>query len=238
MRRVGEMLLIGWAIGGLLAVLWGCDRLPALTPPPAPPAQPAHAAPAMPVPALDPGFPIPRQAATHRNYLIQSARYYWGLEADLGLFFGQVHQESRFDESAASRFASGIAQFTPATAADMQKLYPADLQVLCDAVTGCPGDPKWALRAMLLYDRQIWTGYRFAGGDDRMGWMLAAYNGGAGNLNRERAQTNRQGLDQDRWFENVETVCLRSVDACVENRDYPRKILFKWRPGYRIWLSR
>lgn len=188
-------------------------------------------------PPLAPGFTIPRQAIQHRDFVIRQARYYWGLNADVGLFMGQIHQESRFDDGAQSAFASGIAQFTPTTAADMQKLYP-ELAALCPDVKGCPLDPKWAIHAMLLYDKRLYGLFGFASGDDRMAWMLVSYNGGAGWAQRERAQADTQGLDADRWFSNVETVCLRSISACTENRDYPRKILFKWRPGYRSWLAR
>ena len=37
------------------------------------------------------------------------------------------------------------------------------------------------------------------------------------------------------WFNHVERVCLRGAAACRESREYPHKILFRWRPIYAGW---
>jgi len=209
------------------------------------PAEPIPSARPLPVtptpvlaPVLRPGFPIPRQAGAYRSYLVRTVRFYWTMAEPPETFFGQVHQESSFKVDAQSAFALGIAQFTPATAQWMQALYPADLKELCGSAQGCPADPKWALRAMVLYDRQLWGAMAFAP-DHRERWAftLAGYNGGAGWIPRERKAAAERALPTDVWFTGVESACLRAAEACQENRGYPRVILNRWAPGYRAWLT-
>lgn len=185
------------------------------------------------------GDAVAPEAARYRRPLIQEVQRVWGL-IDPSLFFGQVHQESRFNETARSRFAAGIAQFTPATAAEMQRMYPADLQEECAEAGGCPFSPKWALRAMNIYDRKLWLRAAYAATEeDRWAFMLAGYNGGEGWIDRERAAClGRPGCDSTSWFGGVDKVCLRADWACAENRGYPRMIMFRWRPLYRTWLGR
>jgi hypothetical protein len=216
------------------------------------PESPASAAagPLSPAYVTVPGVPkgIPKEAAQYRRAIIREAGYYWGLSAPTTTFFAQVHQESRFRAEARSRFAAGLAQFTPQTAAGMQAQYP-DLRVLCGEGGGCALDPGWAIRAMVLYDRGLWRGRAFAAGDERLAFMLADYNGGAGWVNRERAACLAAppagapgGCDSTRYFRNVQSFCGKSVPsraewACKENTRYPSVIMFSWRPLYDRWLS-
>ena len=172
---------------------------------------------------------VPRQVAKYRPILIREVRLYWGMGESPATFLAQVHQESGFRENVESKFASGLSQFTPATAEWIQGLYPADLRELCPSRSGCPLDARWALRAMVIYDRRLHGAYRFTAGDDRWGFALAAYNGGARHIKRERLSCR---CDPDRWFGNVENNCLRAEWACRENRAYPRRILHVLRHHY------
>jgi hypothetical protein len=109
----------------------------------------------------------------------------------VALFAAQVHQESGWREDARSPVgALGLAQFMPGTAAWIAHLYPADLG---DAA---PLDARSALRALVTYDLWLWerlTEFR----DDGLhrpalseanvwGATLAAYNGGLGNVRKDR----------------------------------------------------
>lgn len=183
---------------------------------------------------------IPRNAARYLPTVIREVRYYWGIRQHHNVFMGQIHQESAFREGAKSAFASGLTQFTPSTAAWIQGLYAADLRELCPDRSGCPLDAKWAIRSMVLYDKRLYDGHGFSSGDDRWAFTLAAYNGGLGWLKIERgACAALAGCDPSRYFHHVELLCGKSTPrkraawACEENRTYPRRILFKWRPLYR-----
>jgi hypothetical protein len=126
---------------------------------------------------------IPAQANTYRAQLTREARAAWGLKAPVALFAAQVHQESGWREDARSPLgALGLAQFMPGTAAWIAQLYPADLG---DAA---PLDARWALRALVTYDLWLWerlTEFR-DDGLHRWGATLSAYNGGLGNVRKDR----------------------------------------------------
>lgn len=182
---------------------------------------------------------IPARAAAYRAALLREVAFSWpGDWSAHPVVFAQIHQESAWRPGAESRFAAGLAQFTPDTARWIQGLYPRELREFCGEARGCPMDPRWALRAVARYDRRLWGGYGFAPErDEQYAFMLAAYNGGPGWILRERASARAAGADPDRWFGGVEAHCLRAAWACEENREYPEKILFRLRPAYRAWLG-
>lgn len=154
------------------------------------------------------------------------------------IFFAQVHQESRWKDTAQSKYASGIAQFTPDTAKWINQLYAKDLKELCPATSGCPLDPKWALRSLTLYMKRLYISYDFAKTENhRYGFSLAAYNGGAGWIPKERKKAEEANLDSTLWFGGTEITCVRANWACKENREYPDIILHKWKPTYTKLLG-
>lgn len=179
---------------------------------------------------------IPRNAAKYRNDLIREIRYHWGLDQEPAIFFAQVHQESAWRSDVSSAYATGLTQFTPDTAAWIQGLYPADLTEFCASSSGCPLDARWAMRAMILYDLRLYGAFPDAIGDHRYALMLSSYNGGYGWVLKERTASAKKGHDREIWFGVVEHTCLRAKWACEENRAYPKRILYRWRPIYKQWL--
>jgi membrane-bound lytic murein transglycosylase MltF len=161
---------------------------------------------------------------------------------NVAVFAGQIHQESLWKAGARSRFASGMTQFTPGTAKDMQA-GSSRLKELCANAGGCPLDPAWALRAMVIYDRDLWAGLSaFPAADERLAATLVAYNGGPGWVEKERLRcydnrSSTEPCDAGRWFGHVERYCLRSAAACAESRHYPRVILQTLAPQYDAWLQ-
>ena len=175
---------------------------------------------------------VPPRAAQYRPTVIREVRYYWGFRENPSTFLSQIHQESGFREGAKSAFASGLTQFTPGTAEWIQKLYAKDLRETCPTNSGCPLNPKWAIRAMVMYDKRLWDRYPFTSGDDRFGFTLSSYNGGSGWIDKERQAAAQMNKESNKWFNAVEKTCLRAKWACDENRQYPRNILYKWRHHY------
>jgi soluble lytic murein transglycosylase-like protein len=221
----------------------GC-RAPAKAEPPSePPASTAQPAPA-PRPA-EPVVPpltefattrpkqIPREAIAYRDNFIRIWRFYFQLAQTPTIGFAQVHQESKWDSLAKSAYASGLAQFTPPTAADYSKLLPAEVREKCPSKAGCPTNPNWALNALSLYDYNLHKMHVWAEtSDDRWRLALAAYNGGAGWIMKERKKANGSG----RWLD-IANACMRKEEFCKENRHYPVVILETWFPLYRKWLG-
>lgn len=193
------------------------------------------------LPMADPPLPadVPRPAALYRAVLLREVRAFLGLTGPAALIFAQVHQESSWRADVVSRAgAQGAAQFMPGTAAWIQALYPAELRQLCSDRTGCPTDLRWALRAMVLFDRRLHD--EFTAVDERHRWAfaLSGYNGGAGWVHREKARCDREpACDAEQWWGHVEVICLRAGWACRENRAYPRRIMHDLVPRYRVWLG-
>lgn len=169
---------------------------------------------------------IPTAATQYRRPVIQAIRFEWGLNAPLATFFAQLHQESGYRADARSPYAGGIAQFVPATATWLSEVYP-------ELGTAAPFEPEWAIRAWAKYTRHIFERIPNVSDDcSKFSMMLSAYNGGAGNLNKQRRAAAAAGKDPNRWFGSVETVKVRAEWAHVENTGYPKRIIFVLQPRY------
>ena len=154
----------------------------------------------------------------------------FGLDAPVARLAAQVQQESAWNPKAASAYAQGLTQFTPATA----KWLPS----ICPAVgKPDPWDAQWSLRAQSCY--MAWlakrvTPYRYAGAMSactRWAFAFRAYNGGEGWLNKERMAAQRGGADANDW-RAVESFRVRAGWAHKENIGYPRRILLTLEPAY------
>ncbi len=172
---------------------------------------------------------IPRVAQSYRSEVIRYNRYVWGPAAPVATLAGQIEQESAWDPRARSPYASGLTQFTPATARWISRLYP-------DLAEAAPLDPRWAIRAQSRYMRRLYLAYVTAATEcEQMAMALSAYNGGAGHTNRQRRWAREAGDDPAYWFGHSENFCRRPAWACRENIRYPRVILLKRQVKYRPW---
>lgn len=170
---------------------------------------------------------IPHDASLYRSDLVRNARLVWGLDAPVATFAGQIHQESRWRPSAHSKFASGLAQFTPDTVNWIAGAYPATLG------ERAPTHPAWAVRALATYDKYLFDRITARDGCQRMAMALSAYNGGLGWLIRDRKLALAEGADPLVWFGSVERYNAGRAPAFFnENRGYPAAILDRWEPLY------
>jgi hypothetical protein len=168
---------------------------------------------------------MPRNALRYRSELIQEAHFAFGLAAPIAMFAGQIHQESAWDPTAHSRFASGLAQFTPSTADWVSGAYklPGAVQ---------PGDPAWAIRAMLRYDQGLYGAAKPASSPcDQWAFALSDYNGGSGR----RIARQRLSAAPGDWAKTRLINPGISDANQIENEDYPMRILYRWQPLYRSW---
>jgi len=168
---------------------------------------------------------IPSKAKAYKSQLRRAAEYAFGLEAPVALFAGQIHQESHWNEKAQSPYAGGLAQFTPDTADWIADIYPQELEG-----QAAPYSPKWAIKALVLYDKYLLEKIEARTGRclprcDHWAMALAAYNGGLSWIKKDRDMAARDGANPDRWWNQVERYTSRSTAAKKENRDYPHRIL-------------
>lgn len=177
-------------------------------------------------PAVADPIRIPPASARLRTAVIREAQRLYGLDAPAARFAAQIHQESRWNAGAASRYANGLAQFTPPTADWIALAYP-------ELRPAAPWDAHWSIRAMVRYMHHIGEHTPpGASACDDWAFALSGYNGGPGWLSRDRALAGRAGADPDRWFGQVEHHTSRAGWARKENRDYVRRILLRIEPAY------
>lgn len=174
---------------------------------------------------------IPAAATTYRAQLIRIAHAEWGLDAPIATFAAQIQQESGWNPNAVSRVgAEGMTQFMPATAkwwCGRIKLSSADCQ---------PKNPVWAMRSLAQYNFWLYQQIQAKNHCHRMAYTLSGYNGGLGWVFRDQKKASGLGLDPLIYFDHVERVNAgRSAANFKENRDYPRRILFKYEPIYSTW---
>jgi len=169
---------------------------------------------------------IPLASSRMRLTVIREAQRVYGLDAPVARFAAQIHQESLWNASAASRYANGLAQFTPPTAEWIAKVYP-------ELHPAAPWDAHWSVRAMVRYMRHIETNQADAATPcDRWAFALSGYNGGPAWVTRDRKRAHLARADPNRWFGEVELHTARAAWARKENRDYVRRILLSLEPAY------
>jgi membrane-bound lytic murein transglycosylase MltF len=170
---------------------------------------------------------LPERSFIYRFKLEREAQAVFGIDAPIARLAAQIHQESRWIETAESPAgAQGLTQFMPATAAWLSSVCPT-------VGPADPLDPDWAIRAMICYD--AWLHERVANATtpcDRWAFTLSAYNGGEAWVRRDRALAVRAGVDGAVWFDAVERYSARSARAREENRTYVRRILRELEPLY------
>lgn len=176
---------------------------------------------------------IPDVSAGYRLQLQRAAGAEFGLDAPVARLAAQIHQESRWRPDAASKFAQGLAQFTPSTAAWLPEV--------CPQLGGFDRwDPGQAIRGLACYDAWLYRRVKPIGNTPlsectRWHFTLRAYNGGEGWLARERrlALTANQvpKADPNDWSQ-VARFRARATWALRENLGYPQRIIYTVEPRY------
>lgn len=171
---------------------------------------------------------IPHAAQQYQRELTRAVQQEWGMNGQVALHAGQIHQESAWRPQVDSPVgAQGLSQFMPATSAWIVEIYP-------DLGRAAPYSPGWAMRAMTRYNRWHWQRIRDAADAcERWAFTMSAYNGGLGWVNRDRRLAAADGADQGRWFGQVERYTARAGWAERENRHYVRRIILELEPRYR-----
>lgn len=163
----------------------------------------------------NPASLVPEKAYKYREFLIKESRVVWGLSAPSATFASQIHTESLWDEQAKSfAGAEGLAQFMPETALWIGSVYR-------ELEAGVPYNPKWAIRALVRYDKWHFDKIQAVDFSNKMAFVLSAYNGGLGWVWKDKKKAEAVGLNPYAYFGNVEKMNAgRSKRAFTENRSY------------------
>lgn len=170
---------------------------------------------------------IPAASYLYRFKLQREVLARFGSQDDVARIAAQVHKESVWRANARSKYAEGMAQFTPSTGRWLVR------DVCPEIGPPDPWSPNWSMRAIVCYDH--WLHERVADAAtpcDRWGMTLGSYNGGLGNLQRDQRLASANGADPAKWFGHIERFSARAKWAFAENRDYVHKILLVLEPAY------
>jgi membrane-bound lytic murein transglycosylase MltF len=154
-------------------------------------------------------------------------KYATQYDFDWLMMIAQGYQESGLDQKTRSPVgAVGVMQVMPATASD-RNVAIKDIHLV---------EPN--VHAGVKYMRFLVNQYFDEPGIDRANrhlFAFAAYNAGPNRIQRLRGEAARQGLDPNKWFNNVELVVAREVGR--EPVQYVSNI-FKYYIAYRLALRR
>jgi membrane-bound lytic murein transglycosylase MltF len=177
-------------------------------------------------------FQIPVAAWGYRAEMARSAYQVFGPGAPVATLAAQIHQESGWKGTARSWVgAQGLAQFMPATARAMARLYPQH------CAPANPFSARWAFACRDRYLAALVTASRRPVGVgpvsrcSRYAFGLRAYNGGAGWMNRDRRRARNDGLNPDDWRAVRDINDGRGEAYHRENREYPERI-YRLEPRY------
>ena len=161
-----------------------------------------------------------RFQATIRLFEKYGAQYHF----DPLMLAAQGFQESKLRQEARSHAgAVGVMQIMPDTG---KELAVGDIHQL---------EPN--IHAGAKYMNRLMTRYfddATFSEQDRTLFAFASYNAGPGNISRMRKDAAKRGLDQDKWFDNVEIVVARRIG--LETTTYVRNI-FKYYVSYKLALD-
>jgi membrane-bound lytic murein transglycosylase MltF len=173
------------------------------------------------------------RAQPYRDDMAKVARQTWGMRAPVALLAAQIDVESAWRCDAVSPVgARGCAQFMPATAEDMARLYPE----LCAPAN--PFSAEWAFRCRDRYMLALINALKpYSSGMsacDYFAFGFKAYNGGLTWVNRDRRKALALGRNPDNWHQVNQVNAGRKASAFKENKDYPVRI-FTREARYADW---
>lgn len=124
-------------------------------------------------------------------YFLSYTEISFGGQLDWRWIKAQAIAESRLDPAAKSPVgAIGVMQLMPGTSADMAKKL---------GIHDTPLVPHVNIRMGIAYDRQCWDVWKKEVGIERIRFMFASYNAGAGNILKAQQLAERSKLPTDRW---------------------------------------
>jgi membrane-bound lytic murein transglycosylase MltF len=156
--------------------------------------------------------------------LVLFRRYGEKYRFDPLMLAAQGYQESGLDQNAKSHVgAIGVMQIMPATGAELRV---GDITL---TEPNIHGGAKYMDQLMTRY----FPDAKFSEANRSL-FAFASYNAGPGRISQMRKEAAKRGLDQDKWFNNVEIVTAEKVG--IETTTYVRNI-YKYYAAYRLMLD-
>jgi len=164
---------------------------------------------------------LPSNANKYKKDLTRAVYNVYGIDGNVALFASHIHQESRWNPNARSKYAVGLAQITPRTASWFSKVKGLD--------EPAPLDYKWSMEFMVEYMKYLQDNVPYETDCDKVWNASRAYNGGLGWIKREARKAESAN------YKDLMEVCEktgRSKNNCRENTYYPQRIYWELLPTY------
>jgi membrane-bound lytic murein transglycosylase F len=162
---------------------------------------------------------MPIYPTTYDRYFQEFSEHFFGPAFDWRWFKAQAIAESNLNPLAVSpKGATGIMQLMPGTYAEMtQRLrYPSSKKMAALIY-----DPVINIQCGIGYDRRMWDIWKKEVSMERIRFMLASYNAGAGNI----IKAQRKATIKYRWVSIAAVLHLvTGTDDAPETIAYVRKI--------------
>ncbi len=135
------------------------------------------------------------------------------LQSEYLLFASQAKQESNFDSLAESPVgAKGVMQFMSFTWGDFTSTLPRT-------------SVKHSIRYGVMYNKRLWNIYKAPRPlFDRVAFMLASYNAGAGNIIKAQKEALKDSLNPNLWSSIIITLPRITKHHSKETINYVRLI--------------
>jgi membrane-bound lytic murein transglycosylase MltF len=142
------------------------------------------------------------------------------LESEILAFFANYKKMQGSLDSRLAQCVIGVMQLMPATG---QELKVGDIALIEPNIHG----------GAKYMDQLMTRDFPDAsfGEADRSLFAFAAYNAGPGNISRMGKEAAKRGLDENKWFDNVEVVTAEKIG--LETTTYVRNI-YKYYVAYRL----
>lgn len=194
---------------------------------------------------------IPPLAVKYLPLLVQEQRVHWRYHPQPATLAGQVEQETcsslksprcwspKAELKTSREYGFGLGQITVTKSFNTFE----EVQVLDPSLRGWAWedryDPVRQLRALVLKNLQLYNKVIGAGGEEKLAFTYAAYNGGMGGVISDRKVCEATlGCVPSRWFGDVEYTSNKKKTAMpgygksffAINREYVKNVL-RVRPG-------
>lgn len=152
------------------------------------------------------------------NYFSKYSKRFFGPCMDWKIFKAQAVAESRLVANAASHVgARGVMQIMPKTFDEIKRKNPA--------IKGTREQPRWNIAAGIWYDKSIWNIFKAERPlQDRIDFMMGAYNAGKGNVLKAQKKAAGMRLDPNRWSSIEKTLPEITGKHSRETIGYVEKI--------------
>ena len=170
------------------------------------------------IPCQAQAFERYNRVVKYDTYFSKYSKRFFGPGFDWHYFKAQAVAESRLKAKASSKVgALGLMQIMPKTFEEIARKNPS--------IRGNRRQPRWNIAAGIYYDRMLWKTWKAERPfQDRINFMLGAYNAGRGNILKAQGIAKKRDLNENLWGSVEQSLHEVTGKHSKETISYVRKI--------------